>query len=90
MNNESEDAKDSDGMFSVEDDIWTQLGLIGHVADSFDLRDLKIIKESLKGDTQLKKVPSQMPKLAPQTPQQPGKAQGSVENILSDQNPGDD
>ena len=51
MNNESEDAKDSDGMFSVEDDIWNQLGLIGHVADSFDLRDLKIIKESLKGDT---------------------------------------
>ena len=51
MNNESEDAKDSDGMFSVEDDIWNQLGLIGHVFNSFGLRDLKIIKDSLKDDT---------------------------------------
>ena len=30
-----------------------------------------------------------MPKLAPPTPQQPDKAQGSFENILSDQNIGD-
>ena len=30
-----------------------------------------------------------MPKLAPPTPQQPGKAQGSVENNLIDQNFGD-
>ena len=31
MNNESEEAKDSDGKMPVEDDIGNQLGLIGHV-----------------------------------------------------------
>ena len=31
-----------------------------------------------------------MPKLAPPTPQQPGKAQGSFGNIISDQDIGDE
>ena len=86
MNNESEETKDSNGKMPVEDDIGNQLGLIGHVFNRLGLRHLKIIKDSLKDD---KKLPSQMPKLAPPTPQQPNKAQGSFENILSDQNIGD-
>ena len=89
MNNESEEAKDSDGKMPVEDDIGNQLCLIGHVFNSFGLRHLKIFKDSLQDDTQLKKLPSQMPKLAPPTPQQPDKAQGSIGNILSDRNLGD-
>ena len=51
MNNESKEAKDSNGKMPVEDDIWNQLGLIGHVFNSFGLRDLKIIKDSLKDDS---------------------------------------
>ena len=31
MNNESKEAKDSNGKMPVEDDIRNQLGLIGHV-----------------------------------------------------------
>ena len=50
MNNESEEAKDSNGKMPVEDDIGNQLGLIGHVVDRVGLRDLKIIKDSLKDD----------------------------------------
>ena len=38
MNNESKEAKDSDGKMPVEDDIGNQLGLIGQVVDSFGKR----------------------------------------------------
>ena len=38
MNNESEEAKDSNGKVSVEDDIGNQLGLIGQVVHSFGKR----------------------------------------------------
>ena len=55
MNNESKEAKDSDGKLPVEDDIGNQLGLIGHVVESFGLRYLKIIKDSLQDDKKVKK-----------------------------------
>ena len=51
MNNQSEEAKDSDGKMPVEDDIGNQLGLIGHVVDRLGLRHLKIIKDSFQDDT---------------------------------------
>ena len=50
MNNESEEAKDSNGKMPVEDDIGNQLGLIGHVFNRLGLRNLKIFKDSLKND----------------------------------------
>ena len=48
MNNESKEAKDSNGKMPVEDDIRNQLGLIGHVFNRLGLRNLKIFKDSLK------------------------------------------
>ena len=50
MNNESEESKDSDGKMPVEDDIGNQLGLIGQLDKLLTalVRDLKIIKDSLK------------------------------------------
>ena len=45
MDNESEEAKDSNGKLPVEDDLRNQLGLIGHVVDRLGFRDLKIIKD---------------------------------------------
>ena len=56
MNNESKEAKDSDGKLPVEDDLRNQLGLIGHVVDILGLRDLKIIKDSLQDDKKVKKA----------------------------------